>query len=136
MEKNNDAASNDNKQDRQSQEKSENTRTKKKKKSFSIKPYKIADKVKRFSMDTGVNGTMLVFLKKDNNAYGWGSGKGYVFTSKYKKSWNNNPVKLKSKIKHIYAGNSMTLLLDRKNRLYWAGIQIYKDGFEWLDEIR
>ena len=92
-------------------------------------PYKIADNVKEFSLCTdwrspkSATDFILVFIKKNNTAYGMGSNYGYALTSKYKKGWIDNPVKLKSNIKHVYTGYGTTFLLDKEKRLYWSGGQ-------------
>jgi len=112
-------------------------KTENKKVTRSTAPYQIADDVKEFSLGTSYYSTktgnaIVVLLKKNNVAYGWGMNKGYALTSKYKKGWIDKPVKLKSNIKHVYTGDGTTFLLDKHNRLYWAGDQRYSGLMDWI----
>jgi alpha-tubulin suppressor-like RCC1 family protein len=114
-------------------------KTGKKKVTYTNKPYKVANKVKEFALGTDYNNvkaktsrTMLILLKTNNTAYGWGSNDCYALTSKYKKGWINKPVKLRANIKHVYAGDGTSLLLDNKDRLYMAGTQWYRRMMTWV----
>jgi len=103
----------------------------------STTPYQIASEVKEFSLGMGyykakTGNAIVLMLKNNNTAYGWGMNKGYALTSKNKKGWIDKPVKLKSNIKHVYVGDGTTFLLDNKNRLYWAGDQWYTWLMEWV----
>jgi len=107
---------------------------------YSSSPYKIADNVKEFSLGwsnpkANTGSAVLVFLKKNNKAYGWGANDRYALTSQYKAGWIDKPVKLKSDIKHVYTGDNKTFLLDKKNRLYWSGMQGYTSMFDWMDKL-
>ena len=112
-------------------------RTEKNKVTFSAEPYQIARNVKEFSLGmnnfkTKTGNVIVLLLKKNNKAYGWGANNEYALTSKYKKGWIDKPVKLKSNIKHVYVGYGTTFLLDRKNRLYWGGEQWYTGLMNWV----
>jgi len=113
-------------------EKSENGKV-----TYSAEPYKIANNVKEFSLGMANSksekrNAIVAYLNKNDVAYGWGLNSQYALTSKYKKGWIDKPVKLKSNIKHVYAGNGTTFLLDKQNRLYWAGDQWYTGLLDWI----
>ena len=105
---------------------------------YVTEPYKITGNVKEFSLGwsnpkKNTGSAVVIFLKNNGKAYGWGANDRYALTSKYKAGWIDKPVKLKSNIKHVYTGDNKTFLLDNQNRLYWAGMQGYTGMFGWMD---
>ncbi len=105
-----------------------------KKKKYSATPRKIAANVKEVAVSTAESmpiRSIIVYLKKNHKAYGIGNnynGQGYAFTSRYKKGWNSKPVLLMKNVKHVYAATASTLMLTRKNNLYWSGAQSWYGG--------
>ena len=100
-----------------------------KKKRYSATPRKIASNVKEVAVSTAGSmpiRSIIVYLKKNHKAYGIGNnynGQGYAFTNRYKKGWHSKPVLLMKNVKHVYAATDSTLMLTRKNNLYWSGAQ-------------
>ena len=100
-----------------------------KKKKYSATPRKIAANVKEVAVSTAESmpiRSIIVYLKKNHKAYGIGNnynGQGYAFTNRYKKGWHSKPVLLMKNVKHVYAATDSTLMLTRKNNLYWSGAQ-------------
>lgn len=91
----------------------------------SEKPVKVADNVKEFSLaGEGRGDCRLLMLKTDHTAYGLG-GAEYekIFTKSHPKKWYVKPVRLMKNVKHVYANSyvARTMLLTRKNELYWTG---------------
>ncbi len=101
---------------------------------YSFHPKKIAKNVKEVSISDAEfeGGTILVYLKKNKDAYGLGENSDYALTDKYKKGWNRKSVMLRKNIKHVYAAPRATLLLDNKGRLYWTGTQDYYAQYDWV----
>ncbi len=105
-----------------------------KKKKYSATPRKIANNVKEVAVSTAGSmpiRSIIVYLKKNHKAYGIGNnynGEGYAFTNRYKKGWNSKPVLLMKNVKHVYAATDSTLMLTRKNSLYWSGAQSWYLG--------
>ena len=106
------------------------------KKIFSFNPKRIAKNVSEVSISDAEfeGGTVLVYLKKNNIAYGLGENVDYALTGKYKKGWNSKSVVLRKNIKHVYAAPTATLLLDNKGKLYWTGTQDYYGSYDWVNK--
>lgn len=109
--------------------------TKSKKKKYSTTPQKIANNVKEVAVSEVRQGglstlrSIIVYLKKNHKAYGIGYNQGYAFTDRYKKGWHSTPVFLMKNVKHVYASYGSTLMLNRKNELYWSGEQGWHGGY-------
>lgn len=109
--------------------------TKSKKKRYSATPQKIANNVKEVAVSEVRQGeflplrSIIVYLKKNHKAYGIGYNQGYAFTDRYKKGWHSTPVFLMKNVKHVYASYGSTLMLNRKNELYWSGEQGWHGGY-------
>ena len=105
-----------------------------KKKRYSATPRKIASNVKEVAVSTAGSmpiRSIIVYLKKNNKAYGIGynyGGGGAPFTNRYKDDWHSKPVLLMKNVKHVYAATDSTLMLTRKNKLYWSGTQGWYGG--------
>ena len=110
-------------------------RIKQTKKKDTFIPYRVAKHVKEISMVDSLavsKKSVIIFLKKNNVAYGLGQNSNYVLTNHYKKKWYSKPLRLQGGIKHIYTANGMTFLLNRQNELYWTGTQNYYPSFDWV----
>jgi len=96
-----------------------------KKKSYSVLPKKVDNKVKQFSMSQNkskdAGATIMAYVKKSGQAYGWGSNKGWGMTTACGTKWHNKPVKLKNNIRKVFVADEVVLLLSRKKVLYWSG---------------
>lgn len=114
-------------------------------KSSSVKPKKIADNVKECELvnmrtshcdEKGEDKTAMIYLKK-GVAYGMGCNETGMFTASRGK-WVKKPVKLMSGIKHIDAVDlGRTLLLTKKNELYWAGeIELGRPLRTWMPKVK
>lgn len=104
---------------------------------YSTIPQKIANNVVEASLSDARGWTvhsMLVYLKKNHKAYGMGYNQGNAFTNRYKKGWHNKPVLLMKNVKHVYAVQNATLLLNRKCELYWSGTQQWYGGYEIINK--
>ena len=105
-----------------------------KKKRYSATPRKIASNVKEVAVSTAGSmpiRSIIVYLKKNNKAYGIGynyGGGGAPFTNRYKDDWHSKPVLLMKNVKHVYAATASTLMLTKKNKLYWSGTQSWYGG--------
>lgn len=102
------------------------------KKGCSATPQKIASNVTEVSLSDTRGWTIhsiLVYVKKNHKAYGMGYNQGYAFTEKNKKGWHKKPVLLMKNVKHVYAAQSATLLLNCKGELYWSGTQKWYGGY-------
>lgn len=108
-------------------------------KGYSTTPKKIADNVVEASLSNARGGSlhsMLVYLKEDHQAYGMGYNQDKAFGSQYKNGWQNKPVLLMKNVKHVYAVQNATLLLNRKHELYWSGNQQWYGGYDWLRKCK
>lgn len=99
-----------------------------KKKKYTATPKKIDSNVKMFSMsqnqraeDDTTGSVVLVYVKKNDVAYGWGSNHGCGMTKAHGAKWIKKPVKLKKNIDRVYVANEVVLLLSKKDVLYWSG---------------
>lgn len=107
-------------------------------KKYKNQPQKIVGNVKEVSVGTssyGKDRTVILFLKKNGKAYGFGANKGYVsymLTDRYKKKWINKPVFLMKNVKHVYAGCDFTMLLNKKKELLWTGFFTSAKLYNWL----
>ena len=107
----------------------------------SEKPVKIADNVKEFSLSGDRDDCYLLMLKTNHTAYGLGGTRhAKIFTKSYPGKWYAKPVQLMKNVKHVYASAyvNRTMLLTRKNELYWTGhvreyplYAVWADGKKW-----
>ena len=95
---------------------------------YTCVPQYIAGKVKEIAIGTNTDGkdkSLIIYLKENGCAYGFGGNKGYatyMITCKNKKNWIKKPVLLMKKVKHVYATDDLVLILNRKKELLWQGM--------------
>lgn len=103
------------------------------KKGYITTPKKIANNVVEASLSSARRGgalhSMLVYLKENYKAYGVGYNQSNAFGNQYKNRWHNKPVLLMKNVRHVYAVQNATLLLNRKHELYWSGKQKWYGGY-------
>lgn len=98
------------------------------KKKYTATPKKIDSNVGMFSMsqnqraeDDLTGSVILIYVKKNGMAYGWGSNHGWGMTTTKGTKWKSKPVKLKKNIDRVYVANEVVLLLSKEGVLYWCG---------------
>lgn len=108
-------------------------------KKYSAKPKKIAQNVREVSLadsqsDEGlikIPQSVILYVKKNGKAYGRGSNYNYMLSNQCQSKWQGKPVFLMGNVKKIAGCSGISVILTKKNELYWSGYRNENTNLAW-----